>query len=95
MEEDASAWRRHAAVQGIVARRLYKFAGRVIAYGLRGRLDAARLAQIRAEAVRDMKNVDASGFPIDEEAEILRQAIETFEQLIDAAIVEGRDAKET
>ena len=71
------------------------FAGALVAYGLRNRLDEARLAEIRAQAVLNLKNVGALGFPIEEEAAILGHAIQQFEELIGAAIDEGREAKET
>ena len=95
MEEELADWRRGAMGLGLVAQHLYMLAGVLIAYGLRGRLDNARLAEIRAQAILNLKNTGAIGLPIEEEAVIVGQAIKQFEELIDAAIVEGREAKES
>ena len=95
MEKDLADWRRSAIVLGLVAEHLYMLAGVLIAYGLRGRLDDESLAEIRAQAVLNLKNMGAMGLPIEEEAVIVGQAIKQFEEFIDAAIVEGREAKES
>ena len=88
MEEDEAArWRRSAAQAGAVIMAMQDFAIRVLRRALRGRpVDGDALAEIRAGTIRYLKNLEPMGLAIEDEAEIIRQAIEPLEQLIDAAI---------
>lgn len=54
------------------------------------RLDADRLAEIKAASLRALKNANISGLAIDAEAEILRKALRDLEKLIDGAIARAR-----
>ena len=69
---------------------LEDFATKVIRHVRRGLpFTRTQLANIKAECVRDTKNVDVSGFPIEREAELLRQAFDDLEKFIDSAISKG------
>lgn len=90
--EEAAGWKRNAALATLLALGLQGFAARVIRHVQgAGILDDAALATIKDESIRDLKNMEATGLPVETEAEVFRQAIEQLEQLMDRAIAERRE----
>lgn len=58
-----------------------------------GIFDDQTIDWMRSECIRGMRSSEAAGLPIDDEAEILRQALHDLEELIDGAIQMARDER--
>jgi len=70
---------------------LEDFSAQLIRHALNGgAMDDEALAGIKASCVRNLKNSDAPGVPIEHETEAFRKAVDTLKQLIDSAIIKGR-----
>ena len=90
MNDELANWKRNAAEMSIIAMWLKTFAGEIIGHVLNGNtLDYEAVQQIKAQCVRDLKNLDVIGLGIKQEADILGKAIEHFEQMADMAIADG------
>lgn len=75
---------------GVVVLGLEHFAAKVIGHAKRGApFTRGTLSQLGIDSVGDIKNTDMTGFSIEREAEILRQAFEDLEKLIERAIAKG------
>jgi hypothetical protein len=57
-----------------------------------GILDDAALTTIKDKSIRNLKNMEATGLPIETEADVFREAIAHLEQIMDRAIAEARQA---
>jgi len=81
---------RSAAQAGMIALAFQDFAAKLIKHVRSGYpLDDASLATLRDNCIRDLKNSTMTGTSFEEEAEILRQAVENAEKLLDGAITGG------
>jgi hypothetical protein len=95
MTSDATGWKRSAAQMGIILTGMSHLASQTISYGLLGLpFNDEALAEIKAKSVRHLKNMDVVGLQIEDEAELLREAIENFDKLADSAITQGRKIAE-
>ena len=84
--------RNNAVRMGFLNLCLEDFATRLVADGIhRGPLTEASIAAIRAQCILGLKNSHAAGLSIDDEATILRQAVDELEKLLDAIIAKGRE----
>jgi hypothetical protein len=54
--------------------------------------DDAALTAIKDDCINDLKNMEATGLPIETEADVFREAIAHLEQIMDRAIAEARQA---
>ena len=71
---------------------LRDFAAMLIAHASDGGvLDDSTLAAIRDECVRKIKNADPAGLSVEQEAEVIGKAVKHVEDLLDAAIRDGRE----
>lgn len=84
-----------ALQMGATALGLKNFASQIIGHVLNGgKLDDAGITSIKAVCIRDFKNMQGLGMPIEQESEALNKALVTFDQFMDAAISIGRQMKE-
>ena len=80
---------------GLITMGLQDFAAKLIAHvSAGGTLDDNALASIRASCVLDLKNSDATGPSIEQQAEVFRKAIDDLEKLVDGAIQRGRQPQQ-
>ncbi len=80
---------------GLVILALHDFAFLLIAHVSNGgALDDDALAAIRTTCLRNLKNADASGTSIEQQAEVFRKAVENVEQLMNDAIRRGRQPQQ-
>jgi hypothetical protein len=77
------------AMLGAVVFSLTDFAGQIIARGRKSRLSRRALNDIRKRCITNLKNFDSSGFPIELEAEVFRNAIQQLENFTEQAIARG------
>jgi hypothetical protein len=76
---------------GMLALSLEDFSIQIIRHVLRGGvLDDEAFSEIKATAIRNLKNSAATGLSIEREAETFRKALEDFDKLMDDAILKGR-----
>jgi hypothetical protein len=68
---------------------LNDFAIQIIARGRKARVNRNTLDEIRQICITNMKNFDLSGMPIEQDAEVFRQAIDQFEKFMEQAITKG------
>lgn len=54
-------------------------------------MDDDAFADIKRGSIRELKNSEAMGLPIEQEAELLSEAVQEFEKLMDGAIAKGRN----
>jgi hypothetical protein len=96
MEEDEAArWRRTATQAGALIMAMQDFAIRILRRARRGHpVDDAALAEIRAATVRYLKNLQTMGLAIEDEADIIGQALEQLDQLIDTAIRQANELED-
>ena len=83
--------RMNLARMGVIAGGLQDFAAQLIAHASSGStLDDGTLASIRTSCIQNLKNMDASGPSLEQQARFIGRAIEEFEKLVDEAIRRGR-----
>ncbi|MBR0678097.1 hypothetical protein GXW77_18150 [Roseomonas alkaliterrae] len=59
-----------------------------------GRLGEQAIAAAREAGLRAVKNAEPLGIPIEDQAEVGREALQHFEHLFEAAVVRARQADE-
>lgn len=90
--EETAIWRRSATVAILVTLALEGFVARAIRHvSSGGVLDDASVAAIKDDSIRNLKNMEATGLPIEADAEVFHQAIAQFNRAINRAVAEGRD----
>jgi hypothetical protein len=91
-QEALAGWRRNTVLLSLLTMSLQDFAAKIIRHVLRGGiLDDAGFTEIKEAGVRYLKNLNAEGLSIDQEAESVGQTINNFQQLADSIIAQGRD----
>jgi hypothetical protein len=91
MASDATGWKRSAALMAMMMTGMSNLASQAVSRGLRGLpFDDESLAEIKANSVLHLKNMGVTGIKVEDEAELLREAIEGFDKLADGAIAQGR-----
>jgi hypothetical protein len=94
-QESSAGWYRNTVMLSLMTMCLQDFAGRIIRHVLRGgALDDAGFAAIKEAGVRYLKNINAEGLTIDQEAEAVGQTINNFKQIADAIITQGRNLEQ-
>jgi hypothetical protein len=77
---------------GLVVLSLQDFATRIVRHVLRGgTLDDVGIAGIKDACIRNLKNIDAEGMSMNQEAETFGKAIENLQQFMSHIIAKGRD----
>jgi hypothetical protein len=66
------------------------FAALILARSMSGPVDSDALEKIRASCIINLKNLETVGLGVDDDAEIIGQAVRDIEQLIDATIADAR-----
>jgi hypothetical protein len=95
MQNDEAGFRLSAAQLALVALCLENFATRIMRHIRRGgALGDAALERIKERCIRDLKNAEATGLGIQQESEVLRQAIGHLQHLMDSAIAKARQLDE-
>ncbi len=75
----------------MVAASLEDFSAQIIRHVLSGgTLDDEAFTVIKASCIRNLKNSEATGVPIEYETEAFVKAVSNLEHLIDSAIIKGR-----
>jgi hypothetical protein len=70
---------------------MQELATRILACSASGNpIDSDALEKIRASCVISLKNLETVGLSVDDDAEIIGQAVRDLEQLIDATIADSR-----
>lgn len=91
MNDELGGWQGNTAFLALITMGMREFSERIIRHVVNGgALDDDAFALIKSECVTYFKNISMSGLPINQEAHIIGQAVGAFEQLIDAAIHNGR-----
>ena len=80
---------RRDVVRRALALSMQDFAAQIIARGRKARLTRSALDEIRQICVLNTKNSHMSGFPIEQEAEVFRQAIDQLEKFMEGAVERG------
>jgi hypothetical protein len=90
-DKEVAGWKRNAALASLLVLSLQGFAARIIRYVQGGGiLDDAALTAIKDDCIRNLKNMEATGLPIETEADVFTEAIAHLEQIMDRAIAEAR-----
>jgi hypothetical protein len=91
-QEALAGWKRNAVQMGLVVLSLQDFATRIVRHVLRGgTLDDVGIASIKDACIRNLKNIDAEGMSMNQEAETFGKAIENLQQFMNHIIAKGRD----
>jgi hypothetical protein len=80
-----------ALVLGILSLSMKDFASQIISHVLNGgELDDVAFAVLKEKCVRNLKNIEGYGVPIEQEASALNQGLVLFHQMLDEAVANGR-----
>ena len=94
MNDELAGWKSNATQMGVVAMWLKTFASEIIGYVLNGHiLDEAAIQNIKANCMRDLKNLDVVGIDIAQEADLLGKTLQLFDKMADMAIADGWNLK--
>jgi hypothetical protein len=84
----------NAMVLGIVSISMKDFASQIIRHVQNcGTLDDAGIAVLKATCVRNLKNIEPEGVPLEQEATALNEALVLFQQMMDDAVGCGRNSQ--
>ncbi len=94
MNDEVAGWKSNAAQMSVVAMWLKTFASKIIGHVLNGGiLDDVAVRKIKADCIRELKNIDVIGLEITQESDLLRKAVQHFEEMADMAITDGWNLK--
>jgi hypothetical protein len=95
MEENEAGWRRNTVQVTALMMAMQDFASRVLRRALRGHpVNGDALAEIRAGTTRYLKNLELTGLAVEDQANIIRQAIEQLDPLINTAIRQATELED-
>ena len=84
---------RSAFKLGCVAFGLEHFSARILAHAIKANaIDTEAIESIKARSITDLKNAHSIGFSMEQEADIIGEAIGELEKLINTAISRARES---